>query len=356
MRTVSIFSGCGGSDLGAHRAGAEIVYALDKYSLAIETYRRHKDQLAAPDAKIVHGDIATVDKLPACELLIGCYPCQSFTMGGKRSPSDHPDSELFLQFQRALEISDAKYFVAENVSGLAWLKGGSFLQSHLAAFAGVGKGYKVTYALVNARDFGVPADRKRVFIVGVRKDVGEYYWFPPPTHGRPGSELEQWASHGDAIASLPLDAPGEYYHYEKEPFSWWFMSRNRKRRWEEPGYAITANWRHVTLHPASPTMRLVESNLVDGSKQKWEFTQEHDHLFDKKDRPVLEQPRRLTWRECAILQTFPSDFEPAGPVEAKYRQIGNAVPPALMEKIVSGLIDGTALHDDLPPAQHGYVV
>jgi DNA (cytosine-5)-methyltransferase 1 len=155
-----------------------------------------------------------------------------------------------------------------------------------------------------------------------------------------------WASHGDAIAQIPVKAEGEYYDYPKEPFSWWYLSRNRKRHWEEPSYTIQANWRHVPLHPASPTMRLVESNLEDGYKQRWEFTGKYDHLDGHPERPKLATPRRLSWRECAAIQTFPTEFKPCGSIASKYRQIGNAVPPLLMEIIVRGIVDGTALRPE----------
>ena len=343
LTTISLFSGCGGSDLGAARAGADIVFANDKNRDAIATYRKYKELLGAADAEIVCGDVSHINVFPKVDLLIGCYPCKTYTMGGPRSPESYDDSQLFKQFARGLKATSAKFFVAENVSGLMWLDKGRHLREQTEVFAGVGKGYNVSYKLLNARDYGVPAARRRVFIVGVRADLGLYYHFPEPSHGPEGSGLEPWASHGDAISSLPIHAKGEYHHYTKEPFSWWFLSRNRKRRWEEPSFAIQANQRHVTLHPAAPSMRMVKSDLQDGFKQWWEFTGEYDHLDGHPERPLLEEPRRLSWRECAAIQTFPLDFEPCGPVVSKYRQIGNAVPPLLMEVIVRGITEGMAL-------------
>lgn len=343
--TVSLFSGCGGSDLGAARAGAEIVYAIDKNHDAITTYKAF---VAATGTEVTCSSVAKVKAFPPCELLIGCYPCQSFTMGGPRAPEEDPDSRLFLQFRRCLQSSQPKYFVAENVSGLAWLQNGRFLKEQLWAFSKAGEGYSVSWKVLDAKDYGVPESRKRIFLVGVRRDIGLYYWFPPASHGPQGSGRLPYVSHGDAIASLPPDPRGEYYDREDEPFSWWYMSRNRKRRWEEPSSAIQANWRHVPLHPASPTMRMVESNLKDGFKQRWEFTGRYDHLDGHPGRPKLERPRRLSWRECAAIQTFPPSFEPHGPVISKYRQVGNAVPPLLMEKIVRGIVDSTCLRRERP--------
>lgn len=343
LTTISLFSGCGGSDLGARAAGANIVFANDISPHAIETYRKYQRLLADPGVDVKRGDIASIRNFPECDLVLGCYPCQSFTMGGKRDPDSHHKSQLFNEFKRCLELANPRYFIAENVGGMAWLKGGKFLKQHLEAFESAGPGYRVTYKVVNAKEFGVPADRKRVFLVGVRRDQQAKYAFPLPINGPPGGPLPTWASHGDAIRHLQLDAAGEYYDRKKEPFPWWYLSRNRKRPWDSPSYTITGNWRHVSLHPASPIMHMVESNLSDGSKQRWEFTKDYEHVDGHPDRPMLIRPRRLTWRECAVLQTFPPDFEPVGSPASKYRQIGNAVPPLLMESIVRGITNRSGL-------------
>ena len=95
-------------------------------------------------------------------------------------------------------------------------------------------------------------------------------------------------------------------------------------------------------------MYMVESNLADGWKQSWAFANEYDHIDGHAERPQLEQPRRLSWRECAAIQTFPEDFEPIGSIQSKYQQIGNAVPPTLMEAIVKGITEGSGLQVQLP--------
>ncbi len=341
--TVSLFSGCAGSDIGAAQAGADIIFANDNNTDAIATYRKYEGLLAASGTEIIEGDVSKVKAFPPCDLLLGCYPCQSFTMGGPRTPGNDPRSMLFQQFSRCLAASSPKFFVTENVPGLAWLNKGKYLKEQLECFREAGNGYNISLDILNAKEYGVPQDRKRVFMVGVRKDLALHYWFPSATYGPVGSGLLPWASHGDAIAGMPIDPEGEYYDYCKEPFSWWYMSRNRKRKWEEPSYTIQANWRHVPLHPASPDMRMVESNLKDGFKQTWEFTNVYDHLEGHPERPKLEKPRRLSWRECAAIQTFPAGFEPVGSVASKYWQIGNATPPLLIEVIIRGIVDGTAL-------------
>ncbi len=343
IQTVSLFTGCGGGDLGAKAAGADIIYALDINKDSINTYRKYAKYITIPNPLILKEDISNITAFPKCELLIGCYPCQSFTMGGKRSPSNDPRTMLYYHFGRAISSSNPIFFVTENVSGLVWLDRGKYLKEHCEYFSKCGKGYNISFELINAKDYGVPQDRKRVFIVGVRKDISLYYWFPLHTHGPGTNGLPKWKSHGEAIKHFPINAEGEYYHYPKEPFSWWYLSRNRKRKWDDPSYAIQANWRHNPLHPASPTMYLVESNLEDGFKQKWEFTNHYEHIENNPERPVLQLPRRLTWRECGAIQTFPTYFEPEGSISSKYEQIGNATPPLLMEQILKGIVQSTSL-------------
>jgi DNA (cytosine-5)-methyltransferase 1 len=349
MRGISLFCGCGGSDLGAKYAGIDIRFANDCYSPAVETYKKYKNLLASEDTDICGEDIRNITRFPACDILLGCYPCQSFTMGGRRSPAIDARTNLYLEFQRCLEQTKPKFFVAENVAGMQWLHNGLFLAKQVVGYSHVGAGYFVTARLLDAKDYGVPADRKRIFLVGVRSDLGVHYWFPEATHGPDSSDRQPYVSHGEALQQIPLDTPGEYYHPATKPFSWWFMSRNRKRPWASPAYTVVSNWRHVTLHPASPTMRMVESTWRDKSKQKWEFTDEYEHLMGYPERSKLETPRRLSWRECAVLQTFPRDFEPVGTVESKYWQIGNAVPPLLMANIVRAITSGSGLRDKPSP-------
>lgn len=354
MRTVSLFSGCGGSDLGAKQAGADIVFAIDISRNAVQTYNDHRQLLASPDAEIRLGDVTKLTDLPSCELLLGCYPCQSYSMGGRRSPDSDKRASLYLAFAKCLTMTRAKYAVVENVGGLAWLAGGKHFKRHLEAISSAGDGYHITHNILDAKDYGVASSRRRLFLVAVRADLEAYYHFPVRTHGPKSRNLKPWLSHGDAIASLPEDPIGEYYSREDQPFSWWFMSRNRKRRWEQPSYTILGNWRHTPLHPASPAMRLVDSNLRDGWKQTWAFSDQHDHL-DVPGRPAFEVPRRLSWREAAVLQTFPTTFEPAGSVASKFTQIGNAVPPRMMKVIVSDIVTGQGLSDELPSGDAGTV-
>lgn len=330
-------------------AGADIMMANDIDKAAMATYRKYKDLLASPDAAIVEQDIATVTTFPDAELLLGCYPCQSFTMGGARTPATDKRTDLYRHFVRAIDTVKPRYFVAENVAGLKWLENGRYLDEQLRTLSSAGSGYILTPHLLDAKDYGLPQSRRRIFIVGVRRDLGLRYEFPRPTHGPKSQSGHPYTSHGDALADLPLDAEGAYYSIGDRSFPWWFMSRNRKRPWDDPAFTVVANWRHITLHPASPTAHMVDSDLANGFRQTWEFTDEYEHLVGHPERPTLSAPRRLSWRECAVLQSFPATFEPEGSVQAKFWQIGNAVPPMLMNSIVRGLVNETALTAESEP-------
>lgn len=346
MKAISLFSGCGGMDFAKRDLGVDVVMANDVMPDAALTMEKY-----FPETDFHLGDVRELRKFPKVDLITGGYPCQSFSMGGNRKPENDPRTFLFHEFARIVDKVAPKYFIAENVSGLKSVQDGRWLELQLKTFNEIGKhGYNIASRVLDARDYGVPQKRKRVFIVGIRKDLGCHYHFPDPTHAKAAEAaqlgLSPWASHGEAIRHLPLDAPGEFYERPHDPeghFSWYYMSRNRKKKWSEPSFTIVANFRHITLHPASQTMKLLWSNLADGWKQRWEFSGEYEHLEFDPTLPVLEVPRRLSWREAAAIQTFPAGFEPVGKLEKKFEQIGNAVPPMLMKAVMEGIVSGSAL-------------
>jgi DNA (cytosine-5)-methyltransferase 1 len=348
LTAISLFAGAGGMELGASNAGIKVIYANELVPLFCSTLRKN-----FPNTEVTEGTIANIKSFPQADLVFGGYPCQSFSMGGNRDPEKDHRTSLYKEFGRVLELVQPKFFIAENVSGLMSLKSGSFLEEQLKLFGNAGKhGYTITYQVLNAKDYGVPQSRKRILLVGVRNDLGLKFVFPDPTHGKPDKKypnLLPYTSHGEVIKDLPLWPEGEFY---KRPdwdgtFSWYFMSRNRKAAWDEPAFTVVANWRHITLHPASPVMKMVWSDLANGFKQKWEFSDEYEHIKNNTERPILDKPRRLSWRECARIQTFPDTFQFEGKVEEKFTQIGNAVPPMLFEAIVKHLVTGKGLVDKI---------
>lgn len=334
-------------DFGVEAAGGQVIFANDVLVDACQTLKNYFH-----DADIRRDDIASITAFPDADVVVGGYPCQSFSMAGKRDPENDQRTNLYKQFLRAISIVRPKYFVAENVSGLKQLGNGTFLKAQLEAYDKAG--YNVSHQLVNAKDYGVPQSRKRLFIFGVRMDLNQRFEFPAATHGKgtkASGPLKPYTSHGDAIKGLPLWPEGEFYERPHDPeghFSWYYMSRNRKANWADPAFTVVANWRHSTLHPAGPVMTLTWSKLDDGFKQRWDFSDQYEHLEVDPKRHTLEKARRLSWRECARIQTFSPKFEPAGDAASKFTQIGNAVPPLLAKAMFTHLFTGAGLVEALP--------
>jgi len=305
---VSLFSGCGGSDIGLHKAGFDILMANDILPYAADVYRAN-----LPETDFRLGDVSKITSFPSVDLLVGCYPCQGFSQGGVRDP-DRKINYLYREFDRALRQIKPKAFIVENVSGMRRADFRHLLNNQITRFRMAG--YKVECEVLDARRFGVPQERQRVFIVGIRSDLGTRYSFPEPLLSPESDQSERFLTIRDAIGDLPLWPAGEF---NTEKFHWYYLSRDRYRSWEECSRTVVANARHVGLHPVSPPLKRVHTD-------KWEF--EHDG-----------PARRFSFRECARLQGFPKDMafpETAG-LSEKYKVVGNAVPPPLFNAVAAAL-------------------
>ena len=304
MQVVSLFSGCGGTDLGFDKAGYDVIWANDIDKWATETYEANFD--FAP----VKGDITKVTSFPKADVLVGCYPCQGFSQYGNKDPNDDRNF-LYLQFVRALNQIKPKYFVAENVKGLLFKYARPIYDDMLKKFSE--SGYDVYSKLINAKNYGAPQDRERVFIVGVRKDLNKTYSFPEYTHGDGAKKL---ITMRDAI--WDFGKPKESDVYEGS-YSSHYLSRDRKRKWGEVSFTIQASGRHVPLHPSG-------KKPVKVGKDKFILP------------APLDSHRRLSYMEAARIQTFPRKFKFMGPLSSKYKQIGNAVPPQVANAIAQSLL------------------
>jgi len=231
---------------------------------------------------------------------------------------------------RILADKKPKFFLAENVSGMQ-------LPAHKEALANIKQmftdiGYDLSFQLLNVSDYGVPQDRKRVFFIGYRKDLGIKFTFPRPTTFENKITLEKAIS--DLKDTVLPAKEGNYtngdecrvlnHEYMIGGFSSMFMSRNRVRSWDEVSFTIQAGGRHAPIHPQAPKMKFIEQNLR-------EFVKGKEHLY-----------RRLSIRECARIQTFPDTFSfEYKSVIAGYKMIGNAVPvrmgKVLAQKIYTDL-------------------
>ena len=306
MKAVSLFSGCGGSDAGVIAAGFAVVMANDKLAYARDVYVANH-----PATDYVLGDIAKITQFPSADLLVGCYPCQGFSQGGVRDPGRKINT-LYFEFARALAQIKPKAFIVENVSGMVRRNFRHLLDDQIKVFTDAG--YQVKADILNAADFGVAQERRRIFIVGMRSDLGCEYAFPEPTHGNSASR----ATIRQALADMPEWPDGEFYARE---FHWYYLSRDRRRGWGELSKTIVANPRHMPLHPMSPP-------LVKRAHNVWQFEAEG-------------RARRFSYREAACLQGFASNFifpnTPAGSLDMRYRVIGNAVPPQLFNAVAAAL-------------------
>jgi len=304
MEVVSLFSGCGGSDLGFEKAGCKIIFANDIDPRACETYSENFG------VEPVNCDIREIEKIPKADILIGCYPCQGFSLYGKRNKED-PRNFLFLEFSKALKQVDPDYFIAENVKGLLFGYGKEMLRGMLIAFSM--RGYRVYWKLIDAKWYGAPQDRERVFIVGVKKALKKDYNFPEATHGE---GRKPYVTLKEAIGDLPKPKKGEYL---EGSYSSHYMSRDRRREWNRTSFTIQASGRHAPLHPSSP-------KPIKVGKDKY--------IFPEGNRKT----RRLSARECARIQTFPDTFRFSDRLEDQYKQIGNAVPPLVSQKFAESIL------------------
>ena len=316
MKLISLFSGAGGLDLGFERAGFEIAMANEFDKTIWATYEKNHT------APLIKGDIRSIketDFPDDIDGIIGGPPCQSWSEAGALRGIDDDRGKLFFDYIRILKEKQPKFFLAENVSGMLANRHSDAVQNIIKCFEKCG--YNVTITLVNAADYGVPQDRKRVFYIGFRKDLDITFEFPAATTPDEWQKKTLRDAIGDlADSAVPaltknkanknLSIPNHEYFIGA--YSTIFMSRNRVRDWNEQGFTVQASGRQCQLHPQAPKMQFVEHN-------RRIFVPGKEHLY-----------RRLTVRECARIQGFPDDFEFIyNDVDTGYKMIGNAVPVEL---------------------------
>lgn len=295
---VSLFCGAGGLDMGFERAGYKTIWANDFDEDACKTHQNWSK------ANVVCGDISKVDyaTIPVSDVILGGFPCQGFSLSGPRKIDDSRNV-LYKHYVKLVRQNKPLAFIGENVKGLLTMGGGKIIDAIIAEFAECG--YDIFYKLVNAKNFGVPQDRERVIIVGFRKDLGVHNFELPSSNGKTMTLRE-------AIGDMP-EAKAE--DVCSAPYSSRYMSRNRKRGWDDVAYTVPAMAKQVTLWPGSPDMEKQDKDLwVFGGNGK---------------------TRRLSWRESAVIQTFPRDLKFHGDLTSIYKQIGNAVPVKLAEFVAN---------------------
>ena len=321
MEIISIFAGAGGLDRGFENAGFDVVWANEYDKKIWDTYR-----LNHPNTYLETKSITQVkeEEIPNEIIgLIGGPPCQSWSLAGSMRGIEDERGKLFFDYLRILKAKKPLFFVAENVPGMVSSK-------HIDEFNNIKNmfiqcGYRVNHAVLNASDYGVAQDRKRVIIVGYRNDLGIEFNFDNL------KKVDKKNTLRDILQDLPEPLPAldknktngdttiilnnEYFIGD---FSSMFMSRNRIRKWDEQSFTIQAGARHAPIHPSSDPM-------INIDKDKWVFSGENY--------------RRLSVRECARIQSFPDDFifKYENLADA-YKMIGNAVPVKLAEVIAEEIM------------------
>ena len=289
MRVVSLFSGCGGMDLGfvggfdflgRHfpSTGFKIIWANEISPAACRTYRENLGDY------LIEGDVAeAIDGLPdAAEVVIGGFPCQDISINGKMKGIKGARSGLYTYIVEAVRRVHPKVFVAENVGGILLKQHEYSLRKILEDFNSLG--YRISYQLYRSEDYGVPQTRERVIFVGTRGDMPDFV--PPPS--LPSKKISAKEALQD-LEGHPFDKSFSHIWSKAAPSG---EQGNRKLVADRPGYTIRAE---------------CHGNI-----------QFHYSL-----------PRRISMREAARIQSFPDTFRfPCGLRETE-RQIGNAVPPVL---------------------------
>ena len=314
LTIVSLFSGAGGLDLGFKRAGFTIVYANDYDKTVWETfaYNFKETQLDTRDLRTIKSS-----EIPDSIGIIGGPPCQSWSEAGALRGIDDARGRLFLDYIRVIREKKPLFFVVENVAGMLHERNKKAFNQIINSFNEIG--YHLHFKLLNAQDYNVPQDRKRVFIIGFLHDID--FQFPQSNKKRLTLKETIFDLKDSAKIYDRHKLDGFNHEYYTAGFSPIFMSRNRVRSWQEQSFTIQAGGRHVPLHPQAPQMAWI-------GKDKRAFQRGKEHLY-----------RRLSVRECARIQTFPDEFRFIYTnILAGYKMVGNAVPVNFSYEIARQLL------------------
>lgn len=324
IRVVSLFSGCGGLDLGFEQVGHyKTIWANDFKHEACQTFRRNFGDI------IVEGNIEQINpynnsSVPNCDLILGGFPCQDFSIIWKQPGLNGERGNLYKSFLRFVDAKKPKAFVAENVKGILTANNKKAITQIIQDFQNIAPGYVVIPHLYNFADYGVPEFRERVLIVGIRIDTGFNFKHPTPTHGL-GEGLKPYVTVRDAFKDV-RDVPynNEFLKVQERtkkiisliPEGGNFTDIPKESPYYVKGM-ISHVYRRVKLDEPSKTI------IAAGGGGTWGYH--------------YPENRPLTNRERARIQSFPDDFIFEGSTTEVRRQIGNAVPPVGVHAIAEAL-------------------
>ncbi|WP_299084187.1 DNA cytosine methyltransferase [uncultured Ruegeria sp.] len=340
-KVVDLFAGAGGFSLGARNAGAQVTFAVEFDKFAAATYRKNFCEVG--DTTLYTEDILKLDpeKLAKahftngaeCDLLLGGPPCQGFsTHRIKDAGVGDPRNSLIYRYFDFVRSLRPKAFLMENVPGLLWPRHSDYLEKFYDL--GTREGYTILDPVtLDARDFGVPQRRKRVFILGVRERdrVADLDWPPPPTHTETNDNpAKRWVSCQNAFISAPCGDPNDLHMKHNDELIRAFKNtpiNGGSRR--DSGRTLRCHENHdghkdvygrIDSQLPAPTMTTA---CINPSKGRFVHPTEH---------------HGITVRQAARIQTFPDSFVFEGGLTAAGKQIGNAVPVKMAEIIVKQLV------------------
>ena len=343
--TIStLFAGGGGDTLGFVNAGFKLVFANDNNPDACATLRKRFEK-STKNKIIHHGTIKKIKDFVRSNVISGGFPCQGFSLAGPRKVEDERNA-LYSELKRAISIANPEFFVAENVKGFITIgengnkkffengkiiKLGKVTQTIIDQLSSINKGYTIHYELHNTKNYGLPQDRERIIIVGVRNDLDYKFKFPKPTHGKNLNDYVSMEEFGVRnIKFTKKEIYREKKGKRKDYFSSRYLSRNRIRKWNQTSFTIPADASQV---PACPDCTRMWSIDVTGKNKPTDS--EMSEFLKKHSTDVAKDLVRMSWRQCSAIQGFPEDYEFVGDIKSKYKQIGNAVPPHLMQQIAT---------------------
>lgn len=324
MKIISLFSGCGGLDLGFEKAGFDIPVANEFDKNIWKTF-----EINHPKTKLLKEDIRKLDTkdFPSdIDGIIGGPPCQSWSEAGSLKGIEDDRGKLFYEYIRILKSVQPKFFLAENVSGMLADRHSEAVKNILKMFEECG--YDVSLTLVNAKDYGVAQERKRVFYIGFRKDLNIKFDFPKGSTEDDNKKITLrdiiWDLKDTAVPAGEKNQHNpsainnnEYFIGSYSPI---FMSRNRVKSWDEQAFTVQASGRQCQIHPQAPKMIKVDKNDC-------RFVEGKENLY-----------RRMTIREVARVQGFPDNFKFVySNTNDAYKMIGNAVPVNLAYEVACAI-------------------
>ena len=331
---VSLFSGCGGLDLGFHKAGFHTVFATDNWDIACQTLKANHmaDEVVQADVRVLDFK-AIKEKHGEIDVLIGGPPCPPYSqtrhylVGKKDGFADEKAGFAVPEYFRALEELQPKIFVFENVDGFMFkthTEAFTFLQERAKAL-----GYSITYKVINCADYGVPQTRKRFICVGVKAE--KPFVFPDTTHSENGLNKQKWVTCGEVLSEFDNITPDEMEQrpggkdYELLcgiPAGDNYLFYTEKRGCQNPKFKWKSRyWTFLLkLTPDRPSWTIQAS-------------------FSQNQGPFHWKNRFLRIEELKRIQTFPDEYMLSGDFKEQWRQVGNAVPPLFAEKLARKIME-----------------